>query len=68
VYELATTKPHERRPRGYSTVEWPVYCEGYYMALCVTAKALQFAARLYAGRRRDRRRAMKDARAKVEVA
>lgn len=63
MYELATVRPHERRATGYTREQWPIYCEGYYMALCMALKVMRLAAERFARRRRDRRAAGKIARA-----
>ena len=43
VYHLSTVRPHEARERGYTRVEWPIYCEGYYTALVFALRVMQLA-------------------------
>lgn len=68
VYEVAAAKPHEYRARGYTVVEWVVYCEGYYMALVVAVRVLHAAAGRFALRRRERRADGKAARTRAGAA
>jgi hypothetical protein len=44
VYDLSTVKPHVPERRAYNRAEWPIYCEGYYQALCVALRVIGLAA------------------------
>lgn len=68
VYELSTAKPHELRRRGYTRRDYAIYCEGYYMALSVTLKVLELAARRFALRVKAHRADNKAARERVGAA
>lgn len=41
INDLAAAKPHQPDGARYSVAEWRAYCEGYYMALSVTGRALE---------------------------
>ena len=66
--DLAVAQPHEARARGYTTIEWPIYCAGYYHALSVAMKALSLAAERFAHARRTNRQATRAARRRAGVA
>lgn len=66
--DLSAARPHERRGRSYTPVEWPTYCEGYYCALTMAMKVLDLAYVRWKLARRTRRAETKRARDRADVA
>lgn len=43
VQDLASARPHERPGIRHPPEAWRIYADGYYVALCVSLKAMELA-------------------------